>query len=156
MIANEEQRQKSESYRGEYSSRLDRSREISGGEEGDRCACRLRSHCFRRVFPRECRFPLTCRRRGDHHHADQNEQSSQNRSQAKRFAAQEISHQHGHHRIHVRVGADFCRRFMMNQPDVGGERDDRAGDDQVEQREPRSARDGSPDENCEIRPARRP
>ncbi len=47
-----------------------------------------------------------------------------------RFAAKKISEQHGHNRIHVRVGPDFCRRFMMNQPHVGGKRDDGAGDNQ--------------------------
>src|SRR5260370_16150557 len=101
----------------------------------------LRFHYFCRIFHRVCRYRYFGWRRRDHYHTDQNQQSPQNRSQAKRFAAEEISNQDGHNRIYVRVGADFCRRFMMNQPYVGGITDDGARDNQVEQREPRSTRD---------------
>ena len=76
-------------------------------------------------------------RHRDHDHADQDEQSSYYRSQADRFTSEEISDDYGDNRIHVCVGANFCRRFMMNKPDVGGKRDDGACDDQIDQREPR-------------------
>src|SRR6266853_4830295 len=104
-------------------------------------ASALRFHNFCRIFHRVCRYRYFRSRRRDHYHTDQNQQSPQNRSQAKRFAAEEISNQDGHNRIYVRVGADFCRRFMMNQPYVGGITDDGARDNQVEQREPRTTRD---------------
>src|SRR5438105_508517 len=107
-----------------------------------RGSSRLRSHDFWRILYRECCYGLLRWSHGNDHHADQNKQSPQNRSQAKRFAAQEIPNKNSHNRIHVRVGPDFRRRFMMNQPHVGGKPDDRARDDQVEQRKPRAAWDG--------------
>jgi hypothetical protein len=72
----------------------------------------------RRIFHQECPHRLLHPRRRNHHHANQNQRSSHNRPQAQSFAAQKISDQHGHHRIHVRIGPYFGRRFMMNQPYV--------------------------------------
>src|ERR1700722_16027126 len=104
-----------------------------------RC-CRLSGSDLRiiHIFGCGCRYRLLRSRRCDHHYADQNEQSPKERSQTKGFATEEISKQHGHDRIDVSVGPDFCWRFMMDQPHVGGEPDDGARDDQVKQGEPRS------------------
>src|SRR5271157_5265404 len=84
---------------------------------------------------------LLCRSRCDHDYADQHQQCSEDGACADSLAAEEVAHQHRHHWIHIRVGAHFGWRFVMDQPDVGGEAHDRPGDDQVQQREPRLAGD---------------
>src|ERR1700728_4110596 len=88
-----------------------------------------------------CFHWFLCPRRSDDEDANKNTKSSENGSQAERFAAQKISDQYGYNRIHVGIGADLCRRFMMDEPQIGSEADDGAEDDEVEQREPGVAGD---------------
>ena len=113
---------------------------------------RLCFHDVSRISLRECCRPLLSRR-CNHDDADQHEQCPEDRSQTDLLAAQEISNHHRHHRVHVRVGPDFRRRLMMNQPHVRGKPDDRARHNQVQQRKPRPRARRSPDENSEILPA---
>src|SRR4029077_3723194 len=98
----------------------------------------LRFYFRRCFFLRERRRQLIRSGHRDHHDADQNEQSSQNRSQTQRFTTQEISDQYGDNRIYVCVGSDSGWRLMMNQPYVRSKSDDGARDNQVDQRKPRS------------------
>ena len=51
-------------------------------------------------------FRARCR---DQHDADENEQSSKDRTQAKRLVAEEESEQHRHDGVHLGVGADLVR-----------------------------------------------
>ena len=51
--------------------------------------------------------------------ADENAESSQGHSDVDRFAGEKIPEQHSHDRIHVSVGPDLRRGFVVNQPDVG-------------------------------------
>jgi len=46
---------------------------------------------------------------------------------------------HRYHWIDIRVGANLGRRFMVKEPDISGEAYDRAGHDQVDEREPCAA-----------------
>src|ERR1700722_14272880 len=101
---------------------------------------------------RTCRFDSTlqlsrCSRLfgwhgGDDDHADQNAERAENGAGGQLFPAEKISYQHSHDGIDVRVGAHLGRRFVMQQPDVSGEADDGAGDDQVQQGKQEGARDG--------------
>lgn len=79
-----------------------------------------------RVFNCECRYGFLHAHGCDHDHADQYTHGTQDRSQAEGFAGEEISEQHGHYRIYIRVGPDLGGRFVMNEPDVGGDGDDGA------------------------------
>src|SRR5580692_9587620 len=102
----------------------------------------LRSCGFDRTLQLSRRGRLFGRHGGDDDYADQNAERAENGAGGQLFPAEEISYQHGHDGIDVSVGADLGRRFMMKQPDVGGEADDGAGDDQVQQGKPDGARDG--------------
>src|SRR6266478_402551 len=83
-------------------------------------------------------------RRGNHHHADQHEHSPQYRPQPQLFPAKKISQHHCHHRVHVRIRSHLRRRFMMQQPHIRRERDDRARHNQIQQRDPCPARNVRP------------
>lgn len=100
-------------------------------------SARLRLRQFFLQRPNPVRH-LAFFRRGsrDHDHADQHQRCAQRGSRANRFASQEISYNHRNHRIHVSVRANLGRRFVMDQPKVSGETDDRTSHDQVSQREP--------------------
>jgi hypothetical protein len=49
---------------------------------------------------------------------------------------EEISEEDGDDGIYVGVGGNFCGRFVVDEPDVSGEGDDGAENNQIEQREP--------------------
>ena len=86
------------------------------------------------IFDRQSRHGAWRTRGGYGDNADEDETGPEDGAKSKAFAAKEIAEDDGYHGIHVSVGADLGRRFMMDQPDVGGEGDERAGDNQVEQR----------------------
>jgi hypothetical protein len=75
---------------------------------------------------------------------NKHEECSQDGPSTERFPAQEISDKNCDSWIHVRVGAYFGWGLVVNEPDIGGECDDRAGNYQVGQCEPCSGRNGSP------------
>src|SRR5579863_123938 len=98
---------------------------VRGGRLG--CGCRCRLLCG------------SCRNR---HNADQHEQSAQKGPRTQRLTRREISDKDGDDRIHVCVRSDLGYRFVVNQPNIGRKPDDRAEDNQIQQREPSSARNG--------------
>src|SRR5271156_110932 len=102
----------------------------------------LRTSGFNSSFKLTGRRGFFGRHGGDDDYADQNAERAENGAGGQLFPAQEISYQHGHDGVDVGVSAHLGGRFVMQQPDVGGEADDGAGDDQVQQGEPDRARDG--------------
>ena len=78
---------------------------------------------------RDCSFLGA--RSGNHNHADQHEQRSENRSGTNAFAPEELADDHGNDGIDVCVGANFGWRLVMKKPHVRGKTYDGAGDDQV-------------------------
>ena len=93
-------------------------------------------------FDRRAWDGLRGSRGGDYDDAYQDEEGAEDGAGAEGLAAEEIADEDGHHGVDVGVGADLCWRFVMNEPDVGGEADDRAGDDEISQRPPHRPRDG--------------
>ena len=78
---------------------------------------------------------------GDHDHADEHQQRSDQGSRTDGLASKEIADDHGHYRVDISVRANLRRRFMMDEPDIGGKPHDGAGYDQVGERVPGAARD---------------
>ena len=62
-------------------------------------------------------------------------------AQVDAFAAEKVSEEYRDDGVDVRVGAYACGRLVVDEPEVGGEADDGSGDDEVEERDPGSARD---------------
>ena len=73
-------------------------------------------------------------RQRDQHHADQDHRHRAEVVRGERFAADQRADQHRERRIDVGVAGGERGPHVVQQPDVGGEAEDRTGDDQIQQR----------------------